>query len=188
MSNIWIGKNIWLRAMEQKDVDEFFKAGFDYDTDLDRFCDEIHFPQSKERMKERLGNAIKQEPKNDEFWFMIEDMEGNTVGGINTFSCNKRVGTFKYGLGFEKKYWGKGYAKEVIEIVLRYYFRELRYQKVNAFVYSFNERSIKLHQSMGFKEEGRLRKMVYTNGEFYDEIYFGMTSEEFDLLYPKGSI
>jgi RimJ/RimL family protein N-acetyltransferase len=38
---------------------------------------------------------------------------------------------------------------------------------------------------MGFKLEGRLRRMVYTNGEFYDELYFGMTKEEFDQLYPN---
>ena len=46
-------------------------------------------------------------------------------------------------------------------------------------IYEFNERSIKLHESLGFKQEGRLRRMVYTNGKFYDEIHFGMTAEEF---------
>lgn len=27
-----------------------FNHSYDSDTDLDRFCDEIHFPQSKEKM------------------------------------------------------------------------------------------------------------------------------------------
>jgi hypothetical protein len=44
-NNFWIGEKVRLRAVELKDIDEFFKAGFDSDTDLDRFCDEIHFPQ-----------------------------------------------------------------------------------------------------------------------------------------------
>jgi hypothetical protein len=30
--------------------------------------------------------------------------------------------------------------------------------------------------------------MVYTNGEFFDELYYGMTAEEFDLIDPKNSI
>ncbi|MGF7059153.1 GNAT family N-acetyltransferase [Brassicibacter mesophilus] len=185
-SNFWVGEKVSLRAVELKDIDEFFKAGLEADTDLDRFCDEIHFPQSREKMRERKENAIKKEPRNDEFRWIIEDKKGNSIGNINTFECNKRVGTFKYGIGLEKSYWGNGYAKEAIKIVLRYYFRELRYQKVNAYVYSFNERSLKLHESLGFQQEGRLRRMVYTNGSFYDEIYFGMTSEEFDLIdIPK---
>lgn len=187
-NNFWIGEKVRLRAVELKDIDEFFKAGFDSDTDLDRFCDEIHFPQSKEKMKERLEKAIKSDNSNDEFWWIIENIEGHPIGNINTFSCNRRVGTFRYGLGLEKEYWGRGYAKEAIKIILRYYFRELRYQKVNADVYSFNDRSIKLHESLGFIQEGKLRRMVYTNGEFFDELYYGMTAEEFDLIDPKNSI
>ena len=187
-NNFWIGEKVRLRAVELRDIDEFFKAGFDSDTDLARFCDEIHFPQSKEKMKERLEKAIKNDNSNDAFWWIIENMEGHPVGNINTFSCNRRVGTFRYGIALEKEHWGKGHAKEAIKIVLRYYFRELRYQKVNAYVYSFNDRSIKLHESLGFIQEGTLRRMVYTNGEFFDEVYYGMTADEFDLFDPKNSI
>lgn len=188
INNYWVGEKIRLRAVELRDIDSFFKAGFEADTDLDRYCDEIHFPQSKEKMRERIENAIKKEIENDEFWWIIEDKDGNAVGNINTFGCNKRVGTFRYGVGLEKSYWGKGYAKEAIKIVLRYYFRELRYQKVNAYVYSFNEKSLRLHESLGFQQEGRLRRMVYTNGDFYDEIYFGMTCEEFDAIDVKKEL
>ena len=46
-------------------------------------------------------------------------------------------------------------------------------------IYAFNERSIKLHESLGFQREGRLRRMIYTGGEFHDEIYMGMAREEF---------
>ena len=46
-------------------------------------------------------------------------------------------------------------------------------------IYAFNERSIKLHETLGFQNEGRLRLMIYTSGQFHDEIYMGMTREEF---------
>ncbi|HEX5943871.1 MAG TPA: GNAT family protein, partial [Anaerolineales bacterium] len=72
--------------------------------------------------------------------------------------------------------------------VLRYYFRELRYQKVTIMIYSFNERSIRLHEKLGFKLEGRLRRMVYTNGTFYDELFFGMIIEEFDQIDKKNDL
>jgi RimJ/RimL family protein N-acetyltransferase len=63
--------------------------------------------------------------------------------------------------------------------MLRYYFGELRYQKVVAEVYGFNDDSISFHESLGFVLEGRLRQMIYTGGEYHDMLMFGMTSEEF---------
>jgi len=67
---------------------------------------------------------------------------------------------------------------------LLYYFHELRYQKATVIVYAFNERSQRLHESLGFALEGRLRGTVYTNGQHYDELYFGLTREEFDERAP----
>ena len=69
-------------------------------------------------------------------------------------------------------------------IFLRYFFRELRYQKCTALVYSFNERSIRFHEALGFKFEGRLRNMHYTNGAYFDELYFGLTRAEWDQIDP----
>jgi RimJ/RimL family protein N-acetyltransferase len=72
----------------------------------------------------------------------------------------------------------------VSKLVARFYFRELGYQKLTALVYSFNERSLNMHERLGFVFESRLRRTVYTNGRHYDTIVFGMTSEEFDRLDP----
>jgi RimJ/RimL family protein N-acetyltransferase len=38
---------------------------------------------------------------------------------------------------------------------------------------------MRLHESLGFQVEGRLRRMVYTDGGFHDEVVYGMTVEEF---------
>ncbi len=83
-------------------------------------------------------------------------------GTINTHSCDPRHGTFGYGLAIAREHWRKGYASEAICLVLAYYFRELRYQKVTAHVYAFNEASIRLHEKLGFQLEGRLRRMIFT--------------------------
>ena len=59
------------------------------------------------------------------------------------------------------------------------FFEERRYQKVNAEVYGFNESSIALHEKLGFTLEGRIRRMIYTDGKYFDALMYGMTSEEF---------
>ena len=60
------------------------------------------------------------------------------------------------------------------------FFRERRYQKVNPHVYSFNEPSLRLHERLGFQQEGRLRRMFFLEGVWVDDVIFGMTAEEFE--------
>ena len=85
-----------------------------------------------------------------------------------------------YGVAVHPDHRRKGYASEAVRLVLRYYFHERRYQKVNASVYSFNQPSIQFHERFGFVLEGRLRRMIYSSGEYHDELIFGMTREEFE--------
>lgn len=43
-----------------------------------------------------------------------------------------------------------------------------------------------LHKKLGFVLEGRLRRMVFTGGHYYDELIYGMTQEEFAERYGAG--
>jgi RimJ/RimL family protein N-acetyltransferase len=98
---------------------------------------------------------------------------------MGVHEADPRVGAFTYGINVKREEQRKGYASEAIRLLLRYYFQERRYQKVTIKVYGFNEASTRLHESLGFQVEGRLRRMVYTDGEFHDEVIYGMIVEEF---------
>jgi RimJ/RimL family protein N-acetyltransferase len=186
--HFWRGDQIRLRAVEQKDLDAVAQSFEDLDTELDRYESDIAFPLSREQDRASLEALGKREGGDDSFFWIIENLEGQLVGYINTFDCERRAGVFKYAIVIRRPYWGRGYAREAITIVLRYYFRELRYQKLIAMVYSFNERSLRMHEKLGFTLEGRLRRTVYTNGRYYDHIFFGMTKEEFDQLDPPPEL
>lgn len=167
-----------LRAVEPSDWEVFF--AWNQDDDMARRLYAVPFPQSREGVRRWAEKTATQSPENDVFHFVIEDAAGEVVGSIATHDCDRRVGTFSYGLNVRPEHRRKGYAAEAITILLRYYFRELRYQKVNAQVYSFNEPSIHLHQKLGFQREGQLRRMVFTDSAFHDVLIFGLTVEEFE--------
>jgi RimJ/RimL family protein N-acetyltransferase len=186
--NFWRGPNIRLRAVEQSDLDAILTDTEEPDTELDRYQDAVPFPTSRCRAREEAEKLIKGIGEEDFLFFMIEDRAGQVVGYINNFDCQRRSGTFKYAIIIKYDHWRKGYGREALTILLRYMFRELRYQKCTALVYSFNERSLRFHESMGFTFEGRLRSMHYTNGAYYDEIYFGMTAAEWDQIDPVAAL
>jgi RimJ/RimL family protein N-acetyltransferase len=184
MPNIYQGKRVRLRAVEPTDWETH--ARWDLDTEGGRLTDFIWFPSSSESTRAWAEGQARQSGDNDEFRFSIESLDGQMVGTLNTHTANPRCGTFMYGVFIAPERRRKGYAFEAVTLVLRYYFLERRYQKVNAEVYSFNEPSIRLHQSLGFVQEGRLRRMIYSSGDFHDALIFGMTREEFEArLLPS---
>src|SRR5688572_17317908 len=175
MPNIFEGSRVRLRAVEVTDWETFFR--WDFDTDNGRLTDEIWLPSSREAAKAWTEGQAKR-TGGDEIRFIIETLNGDFVGTINTHTLNPRCGTFMYGLAVLPEQRRKGYASEAIRLVLRYYFHEKRYQKANAEVYSFNATSQRLHETLGFTLEGRLRRMIFSGGEFHDALIYGITREE----------
>jgi RimJ/RimL family protein N-acetyltransferase len=179
MNNLFDGAQVRLRAIEAQDWEFFYRLDT-ITTDFGRATDEIWFPNSEARAQAWAAEQAASYGQGDQFRFRIETVaSGEIVGTINTHSADPRVGCFRYGLVIAPEQQRKGYATEAIRLVLRYYFNEKRYQKVNAEVYSFNEASIRLHERLGFVLEGRLRRTVYSDGQFYDALVYGLLREEF---------
>lgn len=177
MQDFWKGSNIRLRALEPDDWQKFFH--WNQDLDLMSHLDQVHFPPSREETKEWVAKKVKKNGKKDSFLWVIEDFSGAIVGSVSTFMVQQRVGTFYYAILVDPAYQRKGYAFEAVRLVLKYFFRELRYQKCTSFVYDFNRPSQRFHEKLGFTLEGRLRRMGHSNGRYYDFLLYGILAEEF---------
>ena len=178
--NTWEGKRVRLRALEPEDWQVHYE--WNKDAEMQRNVDFVWFPQSQPAVKKWAEETAIRKPENDEIDLVIETLAGEYAGLISANQTQPRNGTFKYGIAILPEQQRKGYAAEAIWLVLRHYFDELRYQKVSVDVFAFNEASIKLHEKLGFQLEGRLRRMIFSNGAYHDTLIFGMTAEEFRAL------
>ncbi|MBY6036680.1 GNAT family N-acetyltransferase [Fictibacillus nanhaiensis] len=176
-SNFWEGKLVRLRPIKPSDWEKFHNDG--KDSEVSRLNDAVYGPRSEEGTRKWAEEESDKGWDGHNFRLGIENMDGELVGSISTDKCDPRNGTFSYGVSIFREYWKQGYASEAIKVVLRYFFDELRYQKVNASVYSFNEGSISLHNRLGFTQEGCLRNMIYTDGKYHDVLIYGLTEQEF---------
>jgi RimJ/RimL family protein N-acetyltransferase len=181
---IWQGEKVRLRAVEPEDWETLF--AWNEDTESARLSYFIPFTPSKEQMRKRAAEMAAAQPKDDAYRWMIENLEGEVVGTLNTHSTDRRNGVFEHGIAITREHWGKGYAAEALRLVLSYYFHELGYQKVNAHIYAYNHNSLRLHEKFGFQPEGRLRRMVFSQGAYHDEVVMGMTVEEFNQKFSPG--
>jgi RimJ/RimL family protein N-acetyltransferase len=176
-ASIWQGERVRLRAIEPSDWEAYF--AWNQDDEQARGVSNIPFPQSAEAVRLWAQQEATRKPEGDAFRFVIENETGEVVGDLTTHNCDARVGSFSYGITIRREHRRNGYAAEAITLVLRYYFRELRYQKATVTIYSFNEASARLHESLGFQLEGRIRRTQFTDGALHDELIYGITTEEF---------
>ena len=182
--NAWRGELVTLRDVEPGDWEAFWEN--DQDSEAARFGWQIHFPRSREGAKAWAEEMSKKKSEDDNHFFAMVGPEGNVVGSMNAHGCDKRNGTFEYGISVNRDCWGKGYASDAMKVLFRYFFDELGYHRVGAVVYAYNDRSIAMHERFGFVREGLLREAKYTDGKRYDMLYFGMTAAEFRARHPAA--
>ncbi|MCP5096768.1 MAG: GNAT family N-acetyltransferase [Chloroflexi bacterium] len=186
-NNFWQSKNVRLRTIQDTDWQRFHEE--EADTEGIRGGEPgIQIPRSPEATQKWVEWAKKQTGADGLTILAIENMAGEFAGTCNLHNQNDRHGHTSFAIRIFRDFRRQGYAADAIQILLRYAFDELRYQKVNSETAAFNTSSIKLHENLGFTIEGRRRQMVYSDGRFHDEILFGMTKEEFTNAFPQDSI
>lgn len=182
--NAWEGELVRLRAVEPSDWQHFMEWA--RDEEANRLGWRIHLPQGSEAAKKLAEEqSAERHRDSDEMRFVITTLRGVAVGGLNTHGCDRLNRHFSYGISIAREHWGQGYASDALNVLFRHYFGELGYNKVNAGVYAFNERSRKFHERLGMILEGTIRQTHFSRGEFHDEFWFGMTAQEFWERYGR---
>ena len=176
--NYWQGKKVRLRGVEPTDAETFFQ--WNLDSGMGRALDFVWPPISQALVAKQVQEMALRTLEADNFTWVIEDGSGRAVGSVATHDCNRRNGTFGYGISVAAEHQRRGYATEAICHILKYYFEELRYQKATIQVFGYNEISASLHEKLGFVKEGVLRQMIYTGGQYWDLLYYGMVRAEWE--------
>lgn len=180
--NFWETKHLSLRGVEPDDWEVHYH--WDMDAEMMRNLDELHFPKSKKRAQKWADEAALKAPDGDDFHVEIELKESQQViGVISSHHCDRRNGTFMFGIAIRPEFQRKGYATEAVLLLMRYFFDELRYQKCHVDIHGWNTGSIRLFEKLGFIIEGQIRRAIYTRGKHYDRMIYGMTIEEFRERY-----
>jgi [ribosomal protein S5]-alanine N-acetyltransferase len=104
---------------------------------------------------------------------------GELVGGIGLEVRDWDNGHAWTGYWLAPAYWHQGYGSEAASAVCRLAFRELRLHRIDASVFEFNPRSMRLLRGLGFRREGRKRQVLFRDGRWHDEVDFGLLAKEF---------
>ena len=176
------GENVLLRPIRRSDISCFLK--WFNDPQIVQYLD-MYLPMtemSEEKFIEELGTT---RAKSD-IILVVEAIEGEStkpIGncGLHSISPKDHNATFGIVIG-EKDYWSKGYGVEAARLLINYGFQQLNLHRISSSAIVYNDRSIKLHKKLGFREEGRLRQAMFKNGQYHDRVEFGILREEWKGL------
>ena len=76
-------------------------------------------------------------------------------------------------LFYDMEEWGKGYATEALDTVVKYAFKSLNLHRIHADYYEPNVPSGKIFEKLGFEIEGIYRDHFFSNDMYIDSIRVG---------------
>lgn len=177
------GERVTLRGLTRDDLPRIHEFNNDLDVELAGGGD-TPMPQAFERLVADFEREVAAGGR-DGAWFAIE-VDGLVIGQCGLMHPNDTAHTCELGITIgDKAYWGRGYGREAVALLLDYAFRLRNYRRVWLWVHAANERAISAYRASGFKEEGRLREHVWSNGRFDDAVYMGILRSEWEA--SRGS-
>jgi RimJ/RimL family protein N-acetyltransferase len=87
----------------------------------------------------------------------------------------------------ERDYWGCGYGKESLRLLLRYCFQELELHRVTTEAFEYNTAWSDLVESIGFAKEGTAREYLYRDEQYWDKELYALLEEEYRELFGEDA-
>jgi RimJ/RimL family protein N-acetyltransferase len=172
------GEKVTLRPLRREDAEIMCRFCNDVEVELAGGGDPP-MPHTLEGWQAWYDEHIVKNEK-DHASFAIE-ADGKCIGlcGLWRFDTTSRTCELGITIG-ERNYWGRGYGRDAVRLLLDYAFRLRNLRKVCLTTSSTNVRAQRCYLACGFVEEGRLRAQNWTDGQYVDQVHMGILSEEWE--------
>ena len=172
-------EKIGLRPLEEQDVEGNYSKWLN-DKEVCKYNSHHRYPSSKDELKSYIQRT---KGNSSLLVFAIEDKkEKKHIGNISLQNIDfiNRCAEIAFLIG-EKDYWKKGYAKTAAILLINHGFEQLGLLRIYFGTSSENMGMQGLGERLGFQKEGRRRKALYKNNQFWDIVEYGLLKEEWTI-------
>lgn len=170
------GKKVLLRSVEKEDIEMLRELS--NDPEFEKMIVGWSYPISK---KDQLNWYENYKADDKTLRFIIETEQDGAIGMTGLLNIDWKNGVADAG-GMrvaKKELRCKGIATDAYMTLFRYAFDELRLNRINGSVISYNTISQHVTEKVGFKKEGVLRQAVFKNGKYEDVIILGILKDDY---------
>ena len=164
------GSRVRLTLLQEDDLEFLhkWKSQVDISYITSKAIQHISLEERQRRFKEKIPSI-----------FAIRRMIDNRfIGEISLYNLNPKNRSVGVGYFTGADYRQQGYTKEGLWLLLNYLFKVVGLNKVMADTGAFNQASIALLKSLGFRQDGCLRQHQLLDGVLHDQLLFSLLAEE----------
>jgi RimJ/RimL family protein N-acetyltransferase len=138
----------------------------------------VHSPAGTDWARQRLGGTM---GRNGESLGLLVCVDERPVGFCYLLREQPNAGVFRFA---ELAYWlapdewSNGYATAAGRLLADHAFDELGLHRLTASTFVTNDASRRVLDRLGFTEEGVDRSAAFVDGEWVDEVRYGLLAEE----------
>lgn len=163
-------ERLLLRSLENSDAEFIFKH-FSDPAVTQHLLDSP--PMSRRSEARDLITFYKSRERHDpNRWGVVTRSDNSVIGTCGFHNWAPRHHRAEIGYDLSPHAWGHGYMAEALRAVLAHGFKDMNLNRIEAFVFGENEKSIRLLDKLGFQGEGVLRDYFCFDGTFYDHQLF----------------
>ena len=171
------GKKITLRPLKIEDAKHTLELR--YDVEANKALIAYPYPVNVENEKELIENLYPKGVRENIYFAIEENSSNDFVGYLSLQKINYINRNGNFGVIILRKFRGKGYSAEAMELFFSYIFDQINLRKIKLEVLKENGKAIKIYKDMGFNEEGILREHIYQDGKYKDLLMMSLFSGDF---------
>ena len=107
-------------------------------------------------------------------------LNGKVIGEIYLNDLDTKNKRAELGYSLSRSCWGKGLTPEAAHAVIKWAFQTYDLNKIYSTCDPRNERSLRVLEKLGLKQEGLLRSHINWQGEVRDVAYYGILRDEWE--------
>ncbi|WP_456430256.1 GNAT family N-acetyltransferase [Rhodocaloribacter sp.] len=176
------GERVLLTPLQIENIYTHF--AWNNDPELNMLDSELPFvEESFGDFKRRFERLLFQPSMNSQD-FEIHAEDGKLIGvvEISDISDYNRHCSVSLTIG-DRAYWGKGYGRDAMKVLLDYCFDVLKMHRITAEAFEYNDAWKRLVEGMGFHKEGTVRDFVFREGRYWDKHLYALL----DLDYSSSN-
>lgn len=138
----------------------------------------------------KVLNQNSKNRKNESFidYAIFDKKTHKYIGRVSLMSLIRSITQSAFvGYVLFNNYWGRGYAEEAVNGLIKLAFTKHNLHRVVAGIEPDNKRSLKLAKKLGMRREGISKKIVMLRGEWQDLVQYVLLSEDRNIKW-KGQI
>lgn len=179
------GQRIRLRHAEREDLSTFLTWLNDPEV---REGISMYLPMSMAEEEQWFEKMLQRPPVERSLCIQVKDGRGwKLVGNCGYFNIEERIRSAELGILIgEKSEWNKGYGTEAMQLLLRFGFETLNFNRIWLRVYESNPRAVRAYEKAGFVHEGRYRQGQFAQGEYQDVLLMSVLRDEWRTAHQEA--